>query len=78
MAGIKARKKNSPPRREGKAACRNFDPEMWQLFSKKLTAENRFALQVCARCPVKEWCLQVAESDPKAYAGEIWGGKVFS
>lgn len=78
MPGIKVQKKKSPPRREGKAACRNHDPEMWQRFSKKLTAENHAAIRIClTQCPIRDWCLETALSDAKSHKGEIWGGELF-
>ncbi|MGW1847704.1 WhiB family transcriptional regulator [Streptomyces sp. NPDC001966] len=47
---------------EGTPACRGLDPEMFFPEASHASAlgpspEEREALAVCARCPVRDWCL---------------------
>lgn len=53
-----------PPARlsEGSLPCKGLDiffPKPWEQTSVAAlpSAEERKALQVCAQCPVREWCL---------------------
>lgn len=38
------------------AACRGHDPEMWAITGQGLTVDNRAAIAICRRCPVKNDC----------------------
>lgn len=51
------------------AACRTVDPE---LFFPGHGASNREGLAVCARCPVRDPCLEQALATGETYG--IWGG----
>lgn len=51
------------------AACRGLDVA---LFYSNEEADVAAALQVCARCPVREQCLEVAMLQREAFG--TWGG----
>ena len=56
------------------AACKtrsDVDPAWWYPDSGRGRAP-RFALQVCATCPVRKDCLEYALAAPENYG--IWGG----
>lgn len=45
-----------------RAACRDYDPEMWSVFGTKLTRDNRLAIRICNNlCPVSEECEKYAK-----------------
>ncbi len=54
---------------ERDAACRDADIE---LFYREDEATEEAALQLCARCGVREQCLSVAMARREAFG--IWGG----
>lgn len=51
------------------ARCRGVDPE---LFFARALSEARPAIKVCARCPVKEPCLDYAIAHDIDHG--VWGG----
>lgn len=53
-----------------KAACREYDPELWWAF--RDTEEHDFARDVCEDCPVRRACGEFAQS--RRVAAGIWGG----
>lgn len=57
------------------AACGRYDPKWWELkgYNKRLSTANSSALRICGSCPVREKC--DAESDERADAGLIRGGR---
>lgn len=55
-----------------KAACREYDPELWWAFSG--TDEHRFARDVCQNCPVRRACGEYALDRSNRVAAGIWGG----
>jgi hypothetical protein len=66
---------------KGTRACRDLDPDMFfptknsALHAKPNKAE-RDALQVCAGCPVKDWCLarEMAECTVSSSIAGVRGG----
>ena len=57
-----------------RAACRGEDPELFFPIGSTgpVLAQIAEAKEVCARCPVREACLDFALSTGQAYG--IWGG----
>jgi WhiB family transcriptional regulator, redox-sensing transcriptional regulator len=57
-----------------RAACRDEDPELFFPIGSTgpVLAQIAEAKEVCARCPVREACLDFALSTGQAYG--IWGG----
>ncbi|MFD9964851.1 WhiB family transcriptional regulator [Amycolatopsis sp. NPDC058986] len=53
------------------AACGDMEPERFFPFESQ-AAEIRAAKAVCARCPVKDFCLDEALANGLDYG--IWGG----
>lgn len=51
------------------ARCRGLDPDQ---FFVRGSAQARQAIKVCARCPVKEQCLQYAIDRDVDFG--VWGG----
>ncbi len=59
------------------AVCAQTDPEVWFPPPGGLPHEDRAALQICARCPVRLDCLDFAmraEGDTRVDRYGIWGG----
>jgi WhiB family redox-sensing transcriptional regulator len=52
--------------------CRGHDPDLWFADS---PAELERAKQLCARCPIKEACLEGARSRREPWG--VWGGEIF-
>lgn len=46
----------------GVPACAGMDPDIFHSYPSEpgngATASEREALEVCARCPVRDWCLE--------------------
>ncbi|MFJ2438803.1 WhiB family transcriptional regulator [Streptomyces anulatus] len=46
----------------GAPACEGMDPDVFQPYPSEpgngATVAEREALEVCARCPVRDWCLE--------------------
>ena len=38
------------------AACRDYDPTLWDLVGQGLTEDNKAATWICRRCPVLAEC----------------------
>jgi WhiB family transcriptional regulator, redox-sensing transcriptional regulator len=53
------------------AACRGVDPELFFPGQGRSAAKAR---EVCARCSVREECLEYALKDEDAFYYGIWGG----
>lgn len=54
---------------QDRAACRGMNPD---LFFPARGEETRQAKKVCARCPVREECLDFALENAEKFG--IWGG----
>lgn len=67
---IIATPKDLPRRGIGRAACRDYDPELW--FS-DFKSDREFAKAVCSGCAARVACGLVALALPPSTAG-IWAG----
>lgn len=52
--------------------CRTGDPDLWFADSPERLER---AKQLCARCPVRSWCL--GEALDRAEPWGVWGGEIF-
>jgi WhiB family transcriptional regulator, redox-sensing transcriptional regulator len=55
-------------------ACRSADPDLFFPIAKSGLSEQQIARakMICARCPVRQECLEFAMSHDQTYG--IWGG----
>ena len=56
------------------AACRDYDPTLWDLVGQALTSDNMLAKRICHRCPVLAECDSWAQGRP--FDGVIVAGQV--
>lgn len=60
------------------ARCREVGIEIFFPYQATANADYREARQVCARCPVRQPCLNAALAaeggSDRAYRGGMWGG----
>lgn len=62
-----------PGRWRDQGACRGEDPGLWFPSDRRPHFDQiALAKAICGRCPVRETCLQWAETTPELYG--IWGG----
>lgn len=61
--------------RQAECAKPHMQPQWWDIVGNHLSKENRHAISICGRCPVRDQCWEEVQSHPSWHKGIIRAGR---